>query len=58
MDLSALQHPDIVPYSEQFTAVVVNPPSITEAEKVYVYTRGLPSDVRMHNPSTLSAAMR
>lgn len=61
MDLSALQHPDIVPYSEQFTAVAVDLPSMTEADKVYMYTRGLPSDVRMHvrmhNPSTLSAAM-
>jgi hypothetical protein len=61
MELSAQQHPDIVPYSEQFTAVAVDLPSMTEADKVYMYTRGLPSDVRMHvrmhNPSMLSAAM-
>jgi hypothetical protein len=61
MALSSEQHLDMAAYTERFTAIIVDLPNMNEGDRIYFFTRGLPSDVRMHvrmhNPSTLSHAM-
>lgn len=61
MALSMQVQTDIPSYSERFTAIVVDLPHMYEGDRIYFYTQGLPSDVRMHvrmhRPGTLSQAM-
>ena len=61
MALSMQEHPDISSYTERFIAVVVDLPHMHASDRIWFYTQGLPTEVRMHvrmhKPDSLSHAM-
>lgn len=61
LTLTSHEHQDVTGYTEQFNTLVVDLPHMFEGDKIYFFTHGLPSavrmHVRMHRPSSLSQAM-